>query len=403
MTHRSLLESAATLPAMSRHPAVLGKGFRPFFLLAALYAVLAVPLWLAIFAGNVGAPPYLGALHWHAHEMVFGYTVAVIAGFLLTAVGNWTGRETVVGFPLALLAVLWLLGRVAIALGAMLPVPLAAVVDVAFLPVLACCCARRLLQAENARNYQFLFVLGALALSNLGVHLGALGVHPNWLRLGNLVAVDLILVLIVLISARVIPMFTRNATRLTSIRSLPALDRLAAAATVLLVAADALALDERIASSIAGLAGLTVLGRSLFWGAQFTRAQPLLWVLHAGHVFVGVGLLLRAGALVSSAIPPSAALHALTAGAIGTLTLGMMTRVGLGHTGRMLAVPGSIAVAFALVIAGAVLRVVAAWATGPAYVKLVTGAGLLWASGFAIYVVVHARLLLSPRVDGRPG
>ena len=383
--------------------AVLGKGFRPFFLLAAAYAVLVVPIWLLAFSGKLGVAPYFGPLYWHAHEMVFGFTVAVIAGFLLTAVGNWTGRETATGFPLALLAMLWMLGRVAMALGDALPIPLAAIIDLAFLPALAACCARPLFQAKKANNYPFLVVLTALGLSNLGVHLGALGVYPEWLRLGNLVAIDLIVLLIVLISGRIVPMFTRNATRAAGIRSLPWLDRLAAASVALLALADALGLDARVAAGLAGFSGVTVLGRSAFWGARLTRGQPLLWVLHAGHAFVPLGLFLRAGAILDSAVPPAAWLHALTAGAIGVLTLGMMTRVGLGHTGRILAVPRSLTVAFLMVILGAVLRVVAAWLPAPEYVQVVVASGLLWTLGFAIYALNHAPVLLAPRVDGRPG
>jgi uncharacterized protein involved in response to NO len=402
MTQRSLLEPAAGLPA-SRHPAVLAKGFRPFFLLAAVYAVIALPAWLLVFANGLDPAAYLGPMYWHAHEMVFGFTVAVIAGFLLTAVANWTGRETAAGLPLALLALLWVLGRIAVPLGDALPAPLAAIVDLAFLPALALACARPMLKSKNARNYPFLAVLLALSLSNLGIHLGALGISPHWLRLGNLVAIDVIVLLIVLITGRVIPMFTRNATRAASIRSLPWLDRLGAVSVALLALADAFALDAWVTGGLAGVGGLAVLGRSVFWGAHLTRGQPLLWVLHIGHAFVPLGLLLRALSVVSPAVPSSGALHALTAGAIGVLTLGMMTRVGLGHTGRMLSVPRSIAIAFALLITGAVVRIVGAWLPVAMYVRVMIGAGLLWTLGFAIYTVTYAPALLSPRVDGRPG
>jgi uncharacterized protein involved in response to NO len=403
MTQRSLLEPVHAPRARPRRPALLAKGFRPFFLLAAGYALVTVPVWALMFAGRLGSTGYLGAMYWHAHEMVFGFAVAVIAGFLLTAVGNWTGRETATGLPLALLALLWLVGRIAIVLGDVLPIPIAAVLDLAFLPALALFCARPLIGTRNVRNYPFLAVLGALTLANLGVHLGALGVSPEWLRLGNLVAVDLIILLIVLIGGRVIPMFTRNATSAASIRSLPWLDRLAAGAVASLTVADALALDARIAGSLAGLGGIAVLGRSRFWGVEQTLRHPLLWVLHIGHGFVALGLSLRAASAFSTAVPPSAALHALTAGAIGTMTIGMMARVALGHTGRMLAVPQTIATAFGLVIAGAALRVGAAWLPRSLYTPLLTASGLLWAAGFGIYAGVYAPMLLAPRVDGKPG
>jgi uncharacterized protein involved in response to NO len=403
MSQRSLLEPILALPGKQRRPALLAKGFRPFFLLAASFAFLAVPVWTLMFAGKLGGTAYLGPMYWHAHEMVFGFTIAVIAGFLLTAVGNWTGRETASGLSLALLALLWVLGRIAVLFGDALNVPIAAIVDLAFLPALAIFCARALIGAKNARNYPFVAVLGALSLSNLGVHLGALGVYPEWLQLGNLVAVDLIVLLIVLIGGRVIPIFTRNATSATSIRSLPWLDRLAAISMAALTVADALAASSKITGGLAALGALAVLGRTRFWGAPMTFRQPLLWVLHVGHAFVALGLLLRAAAAMTPYVPPSAAIHALTAGAIGTMTIGMMTRVALGHTGRMLAVSRTIATAFVLVIAGTGLRIVAAWIPASLYTSLLSAAGLSWAAGFAIYTAVYAPMLFAPRVDGKPG
>ena len=374
---------------------LLAKGFRPFFLLAAAFAVAAVPTWLVAFATSADFARYLGPAQWHAHEMVFGFSVAVIAGFLLTAAGNWTGRETATGRPLAVLAGAWILGRLALLFADVLPSGVAAALDLAFLPLLAAACARPLVAAKNRRNYAFLVLLSAFFAANLAVHLGALGVRPEWTRLGSLVGVDLVVLAIVLIGGRVIPMFTKNATRVDAIRNVPWLDRAALVGTLSIVVLDALGKPAGIA---AGLTGLVLLARMVTWGTRHTARQPLLWVLHAGHAFVALGFLLRA----VPSVPSSASLPALTAGAIGTMTLGMMTRVTLGHTGRMLAVPRSVAWAFGAVVTAALVRVFAPLAPS-VYLPLVTGAGVLWSAGFAIFIAAYAGALLSPRVDGKPG
>lgn len=404
MTQRSLL-APPSAPSETRRPALLAKGFRPFFLLAAAFAVVALPVWLLAFgaAGSLNVAPYLGAMYWHGHEMVFGFAVAVIAGFLLTAASNWTKRETLVGAPLGALAVLWLLGRVAMLFADALPRGLAAAVDLTFLPALAIACARPILAARSRRNYGFVVLLGALWLANFGVHLGALGVRPEWLRMGNLVGVDLVILAIVLMSGRVVPMFTRNATRAEGIRNLPWLDRAALVGVAAVALCDALGVDARVSAVVAGLAGAAALARTAYWGARHTAGHPLLWILHAGHAFIPLGLLLRAASVVSAQVPSASALHALTAGGIGALTLGMMTRVGLGHTGRMLAVPRSVAIGFGSLLSGAAIRVLAPFAPVSSYVVLVSIAGVLWAAPFAIYLAAYAAPLASPRVDGRPG
>jgi uncharacterized protein involved in response to NO len=382
---------------------LLAKGFRPFFLLSAAFAALALPLWLALFAASVDAVPYFGPMYWHAHEMVFGFAVAVVAGFLLTAAGNWTSRETAVGPALGLLVVLWLAGRAGVLAAPALPTGIAAALDLAFLPAVAIACGRPIIAAKNFRNLVFLLLLAALWLANLGTHLGALGVRPEWLRLGNLVGVDMLVLAIVLVGGRVIPMFTRNATRRSEIANLPVLDRAAALAVAALALADASGANAETVGVISALAGAATWLRTWRWGIRPALSQPLLWVLHLGHAFVPLGLLLRAASIWTPLVPSGAALHALSAGAVGVMTLGMMTRVGLGHTGRMLAVPGRMAAAFGAAIAGALLRVGAAFVPPSLYIPLVVLAGLLWTGAFAVYLTEYARALCSPRSDGRSG
>jgi uncharacterized protein involved in response to NO len=397
------MNAESSRPAPHARPAVLGKGFRPFFLLAAAFALTAIPLWLVALTGHFDPGAYFGATYWHAHEMVFGFTVAVIAGFLLTAVSNWTELPTATGGALGVLAALWLGGRVAVLGAPWLPPVLVAVIDVAFLPALGLACARPILQRTDRRNYAFVGLLSGLSLANLATHLGAAGIWPAGLRLGNLVGVDLVVVAIVIVSGRVIPMFTKNATRVASIHGHPTLERASLALAALGVVLDAAGAPLLFTGGSAGILACTTLARAWHWGFRKALAEPLLWVLHVGHLWLVVGLALRAISALTPAVPFTSALHALTAGSIGMLTLGMMTRVGLGHTGRMLAIPRRMAVAFGIVGGGALLRVVAALVAPHGQHALLMSAGTLWSAGFAIYLVTYAGALLAPRVDRKPG
>jgi uncharacterized protein involved in response to NO len=386
-----------------RTPAFLAKGFRPFFLAAAANAVLAMLLWISALRGAVDLGTYFGGMYWHAHEMLFGFTVAVIAGFLLTAVANWTGRETAVGRPLAALVALWIAGRAAVLTASHLPLSLAAVIDLAFLPALAAVCARPILSTSNRRNYQFVAMLAALFVANLAMHLGALGVAPAWIHRGAIVAVDVIILMIVVMTARIVPMFTRNATGRDDVRNHSGLDRLAALGALSLVLLDTVGAPERMVAMVALVTGLLVAARSRTWGTQHTLRHPLLWILHAGHLFVAVGLLLRGLAPAFPALGPSVALHALTAGGIGLLTLGMMARVALGHSGRPLVIGRSMTLSFLLMLAAALIRVFGPLLGPHAYLPTMLSAGTLFAVAFAIYLLVYLPILVSPRIDGRPG
>lgn len=402
VVQRSLLQAGEPAAQVVK-PAILGKGFRPFFLLAGLQVALLMPLWLLMLGGAKAPPAYLGGPFWHAHEMIFGFALAVIAGFLLTAIGNWTSRETATGGLLAALAALWLVGRLAVLFADHLPRPLPAVLDLAFLPVLAVVCARPMVATQNKRNYQFVVMLALLFAGNLGMHLGALGVWAEGSRKGAWLAVYVVIAMIVVMTARVVPMFTRNATGQKSIRNLPKLDAVAAGGVVLASLADLAMLDERLVAALCVATGLVVLARMAPWGTRHTWNNSLLWILHVGHAFVGLGFLLRGAAWFTPALPATAALHAFTAGAIGCLTLGMMARVSLGHSGRMLAVKPIVAVAFGAVVLAALLRVFGPLGGNVAYRHSMNTAGGLFALGFLVFVVVYTPILLAPRVDGKPG
>lgn len=401
MQTRSLLHDAPPAGARPVH-ATLAKGFRPFFWLAAVHVALVMPAWLMALAGKLTLGGYFGSF-WHAHEMTFGFTVAVIAGFLLTAVGNWTKSETAIGLPLAALSGLWIAGRVAVLFADHLPRFLPAVLDLAFLPAVAIACALPIVRTKNTRNYQFLVLLAALFGANLGMHLGALGVAPDWLRRGAWLGVYLIVVMMLVMTARILPMFTKNATRVDSIRNVPRLDRAAVGAVVVMIAADLAGLDARIVAAVAALGGVLVFARAWHWGGRHSLRNPLLWVLHLGHAFIGIGLLLRAASAFVPAIVPTVALHAWTAGAVGLLTIGMMSRVSLGHTGRMLASRPSITVAFVLVALAAIVRVVGPLLGAQGYLHTMLGSGALFSVGFLLFLIVYTPILAAPRVDGKPG
>lgn len=385
-------------------------GFRPFFLLAALVAALVVPVWVLVLESRLTLRSALGPLAWHIHEMLFGYTVAVIAGFLLTAARQWTGRPTASPVQLAGLAMLWVLGRVAIAFGNLLPVVVVAAIDVALLPLLAAVVARPIIAARSRRNLGFVPLLLVLAGCNAVFHLVAAGYVVRCGRAAVYVALDCVLVMIAVVGGRIIPLFSRNALRRAGaeraagrIRQRNPLDLLAVASVVAVLAADGLsAVWPRGVAMAALAAGGLNLARLVGWGASSTLRDPLLWVLHAGYAWMGIGLLLRGvGPLFGLAASP--ATHMLTVGAIGVLTLGMMARVALGHTGRALRADGPTAIAFGLINGAVLLRSVAPLIAPRSSLLFIRLAGGAWTTAFAIYLWRFAAVLVRPRPDGKPG
>jgi uncharacterized protein involved in response to NO len=390
-------------PTANARPAIAAKGFRPFFLVGSAFAAAIVPLWLLVVFGRAPAGRYFAGPDWHAHEMVFGFALAVIAGFLLTAVGNWTQRETATGAPLLALAGLWVAGRVAVALGGALPRGVAAAVDLAFLPALMVALARPLFATKNRRNFVMLVILAALFAANLATHLDALGVASGWARRGSLAAVDVVVLLVTMIGGRVFPMFTRNATGDGSIRSHPRLDVLTIAGMAILVVVDLVAPDGTIAAVGAAAVGTCAAARAAHWGTRRTLRSPILWILHAGYAWGPLGLLFRAVTIVDPSIPRSLATHAWTVGAIGGLTLGMMARVALGHTGRPLVVAKPVAWAFVAINLAAIARVAGPLVHPSWYPAALLVAGALWTVAFLLFLAVYTPILVKPRVDGKPG
>lgn len=377
-------------------PALLSFGFRPFFLGAALWAVIAVPLWLWVHLGGEGGPAV--DRDWHVHEMLFGYVGGVIAGFLLTAVPNWTGRLPITGTPLVGLVCLWLAGRVAILLAPTLPA--AAAIDAAFLVVFAGVIWREVLAGRNWRNLPVAVMVTLLALANLAFH-GRL-VLPDLGPPAERGAVGMIALLIAFIGGRVVPSFTRNWLVQVGRTPLPATtDRVDKAGVVVVAAAVAAWIafpDQRLTGIALCLGGLITLFRLSRWRTTRVLDEPLVWSLHTGYAWLGLGLILvGASVLVPAALPRTAGLHALLTGAAGVMTLAMMTRATLGHTGRERFADRATVTLYLAVNLSAACRVAAAFALDGRPVLLAAAASL-WVVAFGLFVVRYGPMLVRPRL-----
>jgi uncharacterized protein involved in response to NO len=373
-------------------------GFRPFYLLAAGFAALSVPLWMASYFGALPGWGQLG-VGWHMHEMVFGMALAVIIGFLYTAARTWTGLATPTRGHLAALALLWLLGRVAMLVA---PPALAAIVDVLFLPFAAWPLYRVLVRSGNRRNLFLVGLLGLLTLANAAFHgavLGWLALAPTWPMHA---AILIIVVIESVIGARVIPMFTRNGAPGAQPVVHPGRDKIALALMVLASLAWVAGIAPWIVAVLACAAAGATLLRLAGWQPQRTLHAPLLWILHLSYAWIPVGFVLLALAALKL-VSASAAFHALTVGSMAGLILGMMSRTALGHTGRPLLATRLDVAMYGLIQAGALVRVAAAFDAFGLRDTALLLATLCWSAAFLLYIIGYGPCLLGPRIDGREG
>jgi uncharacterized protein involved in response to NO len=388
--------AGAAAPWQPGHP-LWRLGFRPFYLLAAVLAAIAVPVWLAQYLGWIDWPAI--GLAWHMHEMVFGMAVAVIVGFLLTAVRAWTGLWTLREGPLAALALLWIAGRVALLAA---PPLLAALVDLAFLPLAAWALFRVLRRAENKRNQFLPVLLVLLACANALYHAAVLG----WIALAPAAPVEAAILIIVLIESviggRVIPMFTRNGAPGSAPLVDPRRDKLALGLTVAAAVGWMLPLPPAVFAGIAFAAGGASLVRLAGWQPQRTLGVPLLWILHVSYAWIPVGFFLLALAALQ-VVTSSAAFHALAVGSMAGLIIGMMTRTTLGHTGRPLTSGAAETAMYWLIQFGALARLCAAVGPDGARDACLMAAALAWSLAFSLYVAVYGRYLWQVRIDGKEG
>lgn len=384
---------------------ILRLGFRPFFLLAGSAAVVLMVIWITMLAKGRAVGVY-GMINWHAHEMLFGYSVAVIAGFLLTAEKNWTGLQTLYGWRLAVLAMLWLLGRIV----PWLPLPgwLIALLDLSFLPLLGLALLRPLLRSSQWQHLIFVVIVLLLFVANVLFHLGYLAPAWHTAGLGIQLGWMTILFLIILMGGRVIPFFIERGTgSIVKLRHSRMLDGTGFVAILCWMLATLFASQHAfLVAWLAWLAAALQLLRWWGWHLPAVWRLPMLWILYLGYAWIPLGLFLDGYAMLQGSAT-SLALHTFTAGAIGMITLGMMARVALGHTGREIQAGPLVITAFVLVTLAAVVRVFGPlwmstnWHT--AYLTVISLAGTLWGLGFLLFVLAYLPILTRARVDQRPG
>jgi uncharacterized protein involved in response to NO len=380
----------------------LSGGFRPFFLAAGIWSAAALGLWIAVLTSGATLPSRFDPLAWHIHEMIFGFALAAVAGFLLTAVPNWTARPPLQGWPLAALAGLWLLARGACLFSALLPPWLAIAAGLAFPATLAAVIAGEIVAGGNRRQLMMTAPPAVVAIADSLMQLEAAGAAvPSGLgwRLG-LAALG---VLLSVIGGRIIPSFTRNWLAQRRPRQLPAapgwIDRAALGFLHGGLLGWALSPDFAPIGVLLLLGALFNLLRLSRWRGLATLGEPLLFVLHLGYAWLIAGAALLGAAVLRIGPPPSAAIHALTAGAVGTMTLAVMTRASLGHTGRDLSADRVTVWLYLLVSLAAVARVAAA--VSPLWtMPLVEGSAALWIAAFALFVWHYGPMLLRPRGAG---
>jgi uncharacterized protein involved in response to NO len=378
-------------------PALFSYGFRPFFLGGALWAALAVLLWLPLYAGEIALPSAFAPLDWHMHEMLYGYVGAVVAGFLLTAVPNWTGQLPINGAPLAGLAALWLAGRVAVFTSARTGTTAAAILDIAFLALLASMMLREIVAGKNWRNLRVIGIVGVLIAGNVIFHVEA--ALTGAVEYGTRIGVAAVIGLIMLVGGRIIPSFTHNWLVKENPGRVPAkfsrFDAASLAVAGLSLAVWVVAPAAEIAGLLLLLAGVLQAIRLARWAGDRTAAEPLVLVLHVGYAFVPLGFWLTgAAALWPASVPLSAGIHAWMAGAVAMMTLAVMTRATLGHTGNGLTASRGTQAIYVCACAAALARIAAAFF--PSLVLLHVAAGA-WVLAFGGFAVVYGPLLLRAR------
>jgi len=389
-------------PLTTKGFALFALGFRPFFLAAGASALLLIMFWLIVLGEGITASNYYSGSYWHSHEMLFGFVAAVASGFLLTAVRNWTSVQTLRHTPLALLALLWLLGRLLPLAIFQLPGWLIALVDISFLPAAAVGIAIPLLSKAQKSNYVFPIIILVMAIANLLTHLQYLGLTEQSADIGISLMLYLIVALIMIMGGRVIPFFSERGVMGLQTQSWPQIETLVpysigAAALVASIFPDSILLAP-VALFAAGVHGIRLYG----WYGKQIWSVPMVWVLQLGYLWLVIGLVLLA--LVPLAIiPREFAVHALTVGGIGLVTLGMMARVALGHSGREIAASRPVFWAFVLLSLAPLFRVFLPLLLPDWYLPSLMLSGGLWSAAFLLFVLVYIPILIRPRVDGAPG
>ncbi|MAY42311.1 MULTISPECIES: NnrS family protein [unclassified Neptuniibacter] len=371
-------------------------GFRPFFLAGAISAAVLVGLWLIALSQGYQPNYYQIGVYWHAHEMIFGFSVAIIAGFLLTAVKTWTNVQTLYSWPLAGLFLLWLSARI-LPIFSETPATIVAAVDLAFLPLVAISIAWPIIRSKNYRNLVFVPVLTAFFIANLLFHLELLGIAESTAEHGIQLGLLLVIMVITIIGGRVIPFFTERGVEGVKCKKYPLLEKIIIPTSILWILISLSEFKTAIAA-ISLILGLMNLVRISGWMSPKIFKVPLVWILQVSYMFIVMGFFLYALSLFEI-VSQSVAFHAFATGGIGGLTLGMMARVSLGHTGRKLATSPMIVTAFILMIISSLLRVGIDLIPLP-YMSTLHLAGSLWILAWILFVIKYTPILIKPRVDG---
>lgn len=383
---------------------ILRLGFRPFFLFGSLFAAVAMLFWLLTLKGILILDPLNGSLWWHSHEMLFGFSSAIIAGFLLTAVQTWTNIPSIKGGQLLALFTLWLTARLLILYGPHGSAVVIMLIDIAFLPLTALLVGSRIVKIRQYRNLIFIPVLLLMAVANLLTYLPTLGFDPSWANKGLHGMTMLVTFLVAFLGGRVIPMFTANGTKTEKVLPLKWLEWLCLLSVFTLFLVMITGIDEypRTIAGICFVSALLHLTRQIRWRPWVTLGVPLVWSLHFTMLFIPLGMFLIGVHFLTGYIALSTALHSLTVGVIGGMILAMISRVSLGHTGRELKVGALMSFAFAAIIISALTRSVLVAVWPQLSVQLWAVSGVLWCLAFGCFIWVYLPILSAPRIDGRP-
>lgn len=382
-------------------------GFRPFFLFGSLFSVASIFIWHLMFSGIWLKTPYGGGYWWHIHEMIFGFVMPIIAGFLLTAAQNWTGIRGAYGKSLQLLFVLWFIPRLLILMPTVFPQWLIIVCDLAFLPAAAFVLAKPIIAIKQYRNLFFIPLLALFTLFNCLFHFSLIADTPLNLTKISYACLLLICTLISVMAGRVTPMFTANGTKTEKVKPLPWLDKvtngsLFLLALIMLISAF-VSISNHIIATFFFIAGISQLIRWLRWKPWITLSVPLLWSLHGGVKFIWFGLICLGVCYLFPSLPKNHFWHIVTIGGIGGTILAMISRVSLGHTGRTLSVTKSMSVAFLLVSIAALMRSIGPWLIPEKTLVFIHTSSAMWVIAFGLFLFKYGPMFLKARVDGRPG
>jgi len=386
---------------------LLRLGFRPFFLSGAIFSVVAVILWLLMYKGTISLSPLGGGYWWHIHEMVFGFGGAIIAGFLLTAIQNWTGVRGAQGKLLFVLFLIWLSGRIVLLMPAILPSALITIVDLSFLPAVAYILAKPLIAIKQYRNLFFVPLLLLFTLANLEMHLAIYFPQMFSITFSGYAGVMLVTFLMSVMAGRVAPMFTANGTKTTKATPIPWLDKVTngslALAVISLLIEPITGFSSQFFGFILIVAGIFQTMRWLRWKPWITLGVPLLWSFHLAIKFIAYGLIILGASYLMPEIPSNHIWHLLTVGGMGGLILAMISRVSLGHTGRPLSPPKAMTAAYIFITIAALVRALGPWILPEKTLLFIDISGTLWLFAFGTFIISYAPMLMSARKDGRPG